>query len=97
MQSLSPEGWLTKAANLKMEKTFAPIPICHCSRCHSKNTVRTDQGRRFDCWYCYDCGRSFEVPTIDGVEHQLNEPARVGSPLAKRESRASRPNKTRLE
>jgi hypothetical protein len=41
-------------------------PICHCSRCHSQNTIRIHAERR-EHWYCYDCGRGFEVPIGDGT------------------------------
>ena len=46
------------------------IPICHCSRCHSQNTIRVHQELRHEHWYCYDCGRGFEVLIGDTVASQ---------------------------
>lgn len=40
------------------------IPVCHCSRCHSPNTIRVHK-ERCEHWYCYDCGRSFDVPIAE--------------------------------
>lgn len=40
------------------------IPVCHCSRCHSPNTIRVHT-ERCEHWYCYDCGRSFDVPIAE--------------------------------
>lgn len=45
------------------------LPICHCSRCRSLNTIRVHQERR-EYWYCYDCGRSFDVPIADDAVGQ---------------------------
>jgi len=39
-----------------------PIPVCHCSRCHSGNTIRVQEELQREHWYCYDCGRGFDVP-----------------------------------
>ena len=36
-------------------------PVCHCSRCRSQNTIRVHEEPRHEHWYCYDCGRGFEV------------------------------------
>ena len=32
-----------------------------CPRCESTNTIQTDHGRDYTSWYCYACGKSFEV------------------------------------
>ena len=37
------------------------MPICHCSRCHSRNTIRVDAELLREHWYCYACGHGFEV------------------------------------
>ena len=37
------------------------LPVCHCSRCHSQNTIRVQEELVREHWYCYDCGRSFVV------------------------------------
>ena len=46
------------------------IPICHCSRCHSQNTIRVHEELQHEHWYCYDCGRGFEVLIGDIVASQ---------------------------
>jgi hypothetical protein len=40
------------------------MPICHCSRCHSANTICVKAELLREHWYCYDCGRGFEVPRL---------------------------------
>ena len=38
------------------------MPICHCARCHSANTICVNAELLREHWYCYDCGRGFDVP-----------------------------------
>ena len=33
-----------------------------CPRCQSVKTIRTASEIRFDYWYCYTCGKTFDVP-----------------------------------
>jgi transposase-like protein len=56
------------------------IPICHCSRCHSGNTIRVHEELLREHWYCYDCGRSFDVPIVDSGQ-QAHHRVRAGGPL----------------
>jgi hypothetical protein len=41
------------------------MPICHCARCHSRNTIRVDAELLREHWYCYACGHGFDVPVED--------------------------------
>ena len=53
------------------------IPICHCSRCHSVNTIRVHEEALREHWYCYDCGRGFEVPIEESEERVQQVPVRA--------------------
>ena len=48
------------------------MPICHCSRCHSPNTICVNAESMREHWYCYDCGRVFEVLIASMFSSQLN-------------------------
>jgi transposase-like protein len=62
------------------------MTLCHCSRCHSANTIRVEAELLREHWYCYDCGRSFEVPIEDtgyrtGVRPRLRSTSTVSARL----------------
>jgi hypothetical protein len=62
------------------------MPICHCSRCHSANTIRVDAELALEHWYCYACGHSFDVPIEDtghpaGARPRLRSSSPVSLPV----------------
>src|ERR1700752_2814890 len=73
-QPRAPANWMYRSIDLNgrlrnYERAWKDkpvrMPICHCSRCHSVNTIRVNEGLRHEDWYCYDCGRGFDVPIGD--------------------------------
>jgi len=50
------------------------MPICHCERCHSRNTIRVDAELQREHWYCYACGHGFDVPIEGAGQRTADQP-----------------------